>query len=88
MARKSKKVREAAEEQAKRLQEMKELLEQAEQEEKKILEDTEESIQKIAEKNNIFCGVILSQEDLLAVLRLALETKENIKIPFKLYFND
>ena len=88
MARKSKKVREAAEEQAKRLQEMKELLEIAEQEEKKLLENTEESIKEIADKNNIFCGVILSHEDLLSVLRLALETKENIKIPFKLYFND
>lgn len=88
MARKSKKAREAAEEQAKRLQEMKELLERAEQEEKQILEDTEKDIQEIAEKNNLFCGVILSHEDLLNVLKLALETKENIKIPFKLYFND
>ena len=88
MARKSKKVREAAEEQAKRLQEMKELLEQAEQEENQLLEDAENSINKVTEKNNMFCGVILSYEDLLAVLRLALETKENIKIPFKLYFNE
>lgn len=88
MVRKSKKVREEAKQQAKRLEEMKELLEKAEQNEKQTLEDGEENIKQITEKDNLFCGVILSHEDLIAVLKLALETKEVIKIPFKLYFND
>lgn len=88
MARKSKKVREAAEDTARRLQEMNELLVLAEQEEKQLLDDTEKSINEIAVKNNLFCGVILTHEDLISVLRLALQTNESIKIPFKLYFNE
>jgi len=86
--RKSKMVKKETEKQAKKLLEMQKLLEKSEQEEKKLLDETEGTINELLKNNNIFCGVILTHDDLINVLRLALETKENIKIPFRLYYND
>lgn len=88
MMRKSKMVKKETEKQAKKLLEMQKLLEKSEQEEKKLLDETEGTINELLKNNNIFCGVILTHDDLINVLRLALETKENIKIPFRLYYND
>lgn len=86
--RKSKKVREVVENTTKRLKEVNELLKLAEQEEKQILDDTEINIQELIKEFNLFCGVILTHEDIISILRLALQTNESIKIPFKLYFNE
>lgn len=54
----------------------------------KVAEDVEKEITRLLEDNNFFCGVILTREDLLKVFELALQTGENVKIPFKLYFNE
>jgi len=86
--RKSKKVREAAEETARRLKEMNDLLLLAEKEEEDLLLNVEDTIKGIAEKNGLFCGVILTHDDLISVLQLALKTGEKVKIPFRLYFNE
>ena len=88
MARKSKVVKEQLEKLKKQEEEISKLMELAETEEKNQLENTEKAVQTIVEKNNLFCGVILSHDDLLSVLRLALQTGENVKIPFRLYFNE
>lgn len=66
-----------------------ELILQAELEaELKVAENVEKEISRISEENSFFCGVILTREDLLKVFELALQTGENVKIPFKLYFNE
>lgn len=56
--------------------------------EKQMLENAEKSINDIAAANDLFCGVILTADDIAAVLTIALKTHENIKIPFRLYFNE
>jgi hypothetical protein len=54
----------------------------------KFLESLEKEVNEICEKNNVFCGVILTSEDILQIIELAMKTKENIKIPFKIFFNN
>lgn len=57
-------------------------------EEKQMLEDTEKAITEIADGKELFCGVILTPDDITAIVSLALKAKDNIKIPFKLYFKE
>ncbi len=83
------KVQDAAE---KRAQELREQIEAAEQEERKAKEeedklykDTVEGISNIADKGDFFVGVILTHNDILAVVDLAMKSKEAIKIPYRLY---
>ena len=88
MARKANDLRGKAIEAAEKFKEMERLLKEAEEEEKKKLEDVERQIQDVAAVNGMFCGVRLTNQDLLNVIQLALETKETINIPFKLYYNE
>ncbi len=83
------KVQAAAE---KRAQELREQIEAAEEEERKAKEeeeklykDTVEGIDVLAEKGDFFVGVILTHNDILAVIDLAMKSKEAIKIPYRLY---
>jgi hypothetical protein len=56
--------------------------------EQKLLEDTEAQIKSICEEKELFCGIILTQEDIVEIVKLALRTNENITIPFRVYFKD
>ncbi len=83
------KVQAAAE---KRAQELREQIEAAEEEERKAKEeeeklykDTVSGIDKLADKGDFFVGVILTHNDILAVIDLAMKSKEAIKIPYRLY---
>lgn len=88
MARKSKEVKKELLEVTSRLEEIKRIQELAETEEKELLESTIEKIKGICDANNLFCGVILTTKDLLAIIQIAIETKENVNVPFMVYFND
>jgi hypothetical protein len=68
--------------------ELERLQAEAEAEEKQKIEDATASIEMIASGIEMFCGVILSQQDIVAVVDLALKTGEPVKIPFKLYFKE
>ena len=57
-------------------------------EENEKLQDAISSIEKICTKNNLFCGVVLTTQDLLEVIKIAIESKENVSIPFRVYFKD
>jgi hypothetical protein len=71
-----------------RMKEVEELLKLSEAEEVELMTSTETFIEKTATDANLFCGIILTRQDVLNIVSLAMETKENIRIPFKLYFND
>ena len=71
-----------------KLAEVERLKQEADLEEKGLLEKAEADIKGIADENNLFCGIILSHDDLIAVLQLALKTGEAVRIPFRLYFNE
>lgn len=55
-----------------------------EEEKKRDFEETKSKIMEACH-GKYFCGVILTPPDIIAVVRLALETKENISIEFNLY---
>lgn len=60
-------------------------LKDAEDKEQELLNETTEKINVICKEAEYFCGVILSRQDLLAVLDLAMQTQIDIKIPYRLY---
>lgn len=76
------------EEAKKRLEEIERLAEEEKQESINLLEETSKQIEDIAKEKDLFCGVILTKDDILQIVSLAIDTKENISIPFKLYFKD
>jgi len=71
-----------------RLQEIEEQLRLVEEEELRMVENAETKIVEACKEANVFCGVVLSPEDLGNVIALAVQTGGNVKIPFKLYFNE
>jgi len=71
-----------------RKQEIERLTEEAEKEEFELVESTRKKIEQIAEENGFFCGIYLQKENVLAIVQLALETNEDIQIPFNLYFKE
>lgn len=86
----SKKTREIAAEAEKSLKEFEEksqLLAEANEEDAKFLETKKASIEESLAKDDIFCGIILDTATITEIIKLHLETKEPIKIPFNLYFN-
>lgn len=60
----------------------------AEKEELSKLESVKSQVEQIAIQNDVFCGVILTHEDLLNVLKVALESGEAIKIKCNAYHNE
>lgn len=71
-----------------RLEEFEKLEKEAQDEEAARVQNVEQSIAKICTDNNMFCGIILTKQDIVSVVSLALESNENVRIPFKLYFNE
>ena len=97
MARKTKQIKEEvekakkkAEEALAKQQEVEQLVIEAEEEERAILDRTKESIENLCNADNLFCGVVITTEDIMMLLRqkLSIGKDENIKIPFHIYFND
>lgn len=86
MARKSKEINEELKKVQEKLEEVEKLKQEAEAEEKALFEIAETEIKTIADKNDMFCGVILNRDDIVAVVDIALKTGESVKIPFKLYY--
>ena len=88
MERKTKKINNEKLEARKRLEEIERLEQEAQAEETTKVQVIEQSIAKICAENEMFCGIILTPKDILAVVELAMKSGENVRIPFKLYFND
>lgn len=88
MERKTKKINIEKLEAKKRLEEIEKLEQEAQAEEISKVQSIEQSITKICTDNEMFCGIILTKQDILAIVEIAMQSGENVKIPFKLYFND
>ena len=88
MARKLKKINEEKLEVQKKLAEIERLELEAQQEEQDKLDMVNGAINSLCETNSMFCGVILTHEDLISVIQLALKSGEQVKIPFRIYVND
>jgi hypothetical protein len=61
---------------------------EAEQSDIATMEEAKQKILEICEESNLFCGLVLTKGDILNILSLAIDSKENIKIPFVLYFKN
>lgn len=88
MARKSKQASEKLEEVQKELERLQAEKELADQQEQELIDNTKKAIDGECEEAGLYCGVILTPEDVLAIVQLAIQTKENIKIPYNLYFKE
>ena len=88
MARKVKEVKTKLDEARAKLVELETLAALAEKEEQEKIDNAKSEIDSIGKDLNAFIGVILTPSDLVAILDLALKSRENIKIPYTLYFND
>jgi rubrerythrin len=77
-----------AERATERLSKVEEDLKTAIEEEHAMVADIENRINEICSEKDIFCGVVLSHDDILNIVDMAIKMKENIKIPFKLYFKE
>lgn len=74
---------------AERLREIEELNRIAEEEDAVRLNLISDQISKIADDNDMFCGVMLTRQDIIAIIDLSMRTKEEaVKIPFRVYFKD
>lgn len=49
------------------------------------IDGVKKEIENITEKHGYFCGAILTPDDILGIVKLALTARENIRIPFQLY---
>jgi len=88
MARKRTRIVKELTEAAEKLQQLKKLEEEAKQEEVKLVEDTRAKISQIANDAGFYCGVILTPDILADVVKMAATAKDNVKLPFHLYFNE
>jgi hypothetical protein len=85
MRRKVKTLADETRKQVEKLKEIEELLKLAQQEETEKIETVTGQINELCEENNLYCGVVLTIDDLMAVIKLAIMSKENVKIPFRIY---
>jgi hypothetical protein len=60
----------------------------AEAEEREVIEGAENQLTQLCEENGLFCGVILTPDDIAGIVKLMCESKDNIKIKAKMYFTD
>lgn len=89
MARKRTEIRKKLEDLKTKYEELVEIEKEEVDKERKLQEDSHEEITKICEERGFFCGVKLTQRDLLNVIEIAFKKgDETIDIPFALYFKD
>ena len=88
MARKTNEVKTKLDIARAKLVEMETLAALAEKEDQDKMEAAKSVIDAVGKETDVFIGVILTPSDLVSILDLALKTRENIKIPYTLYFND
>jgi esterase/lipase len=56
-------------------------------EEQKVIDLIKKDINEICDKYGMFCGVVLTQQDVLGIVQTALAHKgETVEIPYHLYF--
>jgi hypothetical protein len=61
---------------------------EAREEELANVENLKANILKMCDKENMFCGIILTSDDVAAIVKVAISSKENVSIPFNLYFKE
>lgn len=86
--RRSKEKKNVAEAMRKQLERIEAEAQQELESEIRLLEEKTNEINTLCAEEELFCGIIITPDDVLQIIKIAIETKENIKIPFRLYFNN
>lgn len=71
-----------------RMEEIQQTMEQAKAEEEKMIASVTSQIQQLCDDNSLYCGLILTPKDVLTIVEAAIGAKDNIQIPFRLYFKE
>ncbi len=58
------------------------------EEEAKSIEELKQNIDDLCKEKDVFCGIILTLDDITNIIKLAVQTQENIKIPYNIYNNN
>ena len=88
MKKRSTELRKEAEKFLEKFNESKTLLELVEQEERSATDKMHDKIKKMCDKENMFVGAVLTKDEIVRLVKLALDTNENITIPFIVYLKD
>ncbi len=86
--RKSQVAKNEAEKALARLKEIEELRALAEAEENAKVDAVKENIDAMCKEHGLYCGVILNAEQISQIVKLAIETKESVKIGYQIYFEE
>lgn len=81
-------VRKEADRALEKVREVEELVQRAEQEESQLAASVSETIDRLCMDKGMFCGVILTLQDVVNILQLMYEKRENVKIKYNLYFEE
>ncbi len=76
---------EQEEQEALELEEIAQAIIRAEEEEVQRVQNVNDTIKKLCEENNLYCGLVLTSDDVANIVKFAIDSKENISIPFRLY---
>ena len=71
-----------------KVKEVEELVRRAEEEDKQLIGSVAGNIDQLCSEKGLFCGVILTLEDVVSIIRLMIEKQENVKIKYNLYFEE
>lgn len=72
-----------------KLKEVEQILEEAKKEEAEHIQTIKDKINSILKEENLFCGVILTPDDIISVVKVAMGNKgEDVQISYNLWYND
>ena len=69
-------------------EEVAKLFDESVEEDSNKIERVSEKIKELVTKEGLFCGVILTTESILEILRVHINSNEPVEIPFNLYFRE
>ena len=77
-----------ADELKQRLDEVNVIISKSEEEEMEKIKSIREKVTEICDAEGLFCGIILTKHDVLRLVEIAIDSKDNITIPFNIYFKE
>lgn len=70
------------------LQEKERLQKVAEAEEREILDGAQLQVDQLCEQYGLYCGAIISPDDISSIVKLMVEKQDNVTIKAKFFFNE
>ena len=71
-----------------RLKEIQEMNELAEAEDQETLKKAEDHINELCEASGLICGIIITPDDLPSLVKMMIDKKGSVAVPFKIWFKN